>query len=286
MKKVLLTLIIFLYGSIVFGSEIVIDRDCLLYSDLFVNGDNSKLTCNFAPGDEKILQYSVLQKILKQNPGLKPKLNSIKKIVVKRKGKLVTEEIVQQLIANLYRKSFPDIEISIEKISMNKGIYFANINDLRLNFMNNDRLGSVYYLLSNGYKNYRIYAYVKGYKEVFVSKERIKKNEPISNKVVKKRVEITRLLGEPVMDIDEYIASRTIPTNRIVTDKYVIKKPDAFKGDYVKLIYKSASIIAVTKGILEQNAYIGNVVKVKNPSSGKFVIAKYVGDKRAIILDY
>ncbi|MGA1847555.1 flagellar basal body P-ring formation chaperone FlgA [Deferribacter abyssi] len=286
MKEILLVLLILLQSSMVIGGVVVIDRDCLFYSDVFLNGKRKDLICNLKPGDKKVLPRSFLYRLMRQNPKLKPKLDFSKKIIVKRKGEILTEDTLRSLVADLYRKSFPDVEINIKKVNMNKRIYFTKKNDLKLDFMSSNRFGSVYFLLTNGYKDYRIYAYIKGFKEVFVSKERIRKNEPISNKVIKKRMEITKILGEPILDINTYMASKTIPVNRIITSNYVIKKPDAFKGDYVKLIYKSTSIIAVTKGVLEQNAYIGDVIKVKNPSSGKSVFAKYVGDKRAIILDY
>ncbi|BAI81598.1 hypothetical protein DEFDS_2151 [Deferribacter desulfuricans SSM1] len=283
-KSGLILLFILLIAAVSFATEIKIDKDCLYDNDLFYDGVGDKILCGIKPGESKTIHTSLVRKFLSK--GYKqPKFNTKDLLVVKRDGQKIDELFIKNKIFELYRQKFPDVDIEIAKITIPNNIYFSKDRGLIFKFMNDDYFGSVYFLLSTYYHEYRIYAYIRGYKEVYVTKSRVSKNEMLTDKVEKKRVEITKIRGFPCEKIDNVVAKKTIPKNRVVTNAYVIQKPDAFKGDYVTVFYKGENVFIKAKGILQENAYRNKYVKIANPSSKKIFFAKYLGGRKAIIID-
>ncbi|MGA1863331.1 flagellar basal body P-ring formation chaperone FlgA [Deferribacter thermophilus] len=283
MYRSIITLILLLLVTFVsYAAEITINRDCLYDSDLFYDGKKDVFLCGFIPGEKKIIHQTLLNKLYEKGYN-QLKFGNDGIITVLRKGLKIDENTIKNEITNLYKNKYPDVEIEIKRVTAPKDILYSKDKGYKFNFLNDDHFGSVYFNLSTFYKNYKIYAYVRGFKEVYISKVRIKKGETIRDKVYKKKVDISQIKGGLHFDIKDKIAKRTIPKNRVITMDLIKNKPDAFKGEPVKLIYQSKYIFVEAKGVLKEDAYKGDMVEVINPTSNKTIMAKYLGNGIVII---
>ncbi len=64
----------------------------------------------------------------------------------------------------------------------------------------------------------------------------------------------------------------------------VIKRPDAFEGSTVAIVFNNGQLNVTTGGgELLEDAYIGKNVRVKNTASGKIVRGKYSKGRKVLV---
>lgn len=277
MARIFCILIFLLFSSNVFAVKVLtISDSCIRLNDLYPGLSARDIVCNLNFGDERRISKERIKNILSIE-GVNPENSVIESFRVTRYGKIVTDTDLKVRIFTILKAKYPAHRIEIIKFKKHNDIFtdaegFLDISIAGSNF------GSLYVNVSNGIKNYRVYLYAKAYLPVYITTDKVKKGELFFSNIEKKEMDVTSIRHRIIQNPKEYIARRNIPSNKIITSNYVVPKPINFAGDHVSLIYKTKTISIATAGVLEENAYIGKRVQVKNIKSGQIIHAK-VGSK-------
>ena len=120
------------------------------------------------------------------------------------------------------------------------------------------------------------------FKDVLIAKRKIKSRDLLSSLDFEiGRVEINKLVGEPVtdpIDLDGMRASKTISRNKILVENMLEPVPVVAKGERVRIVYNSGNLKIESYGIAKKDAIEGEMVEVKNTSSGKKIYARAISD--------
>lgn len=87
-------------------------------------------------------------------------------------------------------------------------------------------------------------------------------------------------MRKPFTDIKDIVGSTAkidISENDVITERMVIPDYKVKRKDYVKVIYSRNSIRIEIQGVALENGKLGDLIKVKNISSGKVLICKVIG---------
>ena len=120
------------------------------------------------------------------------------------------------------------------------------------------------------------------FEDVLIAKDKIKRNELLSRSDFEfARIEVSKLVGDPVSDLaslDGMRATKTIPEGKILVENMMEPVPVVEKGERVRIVYESGNLKIESYGIAKKDAIEGEMVEVKNTSSGKKVYARAVSD--------
>ncbi|ADR18361.1 flagella basal body P-ring formation protein FlgA [Calditerrivibrio nitroreducens] len=267
--------ILFLLGCGVAYGQIYyeIDKECFNLRDINVSYPDKNILCNLNFGEERKISTQVIKNYLsKENWDKLPSTSSF--VVVKRKGVLVKEDDLKNLFMGYLGKKFPDLTFEIVKVSTGVGITASAIEDISISFPDKP-FGTVYVDLSNGIKNYKVYAYIKAFSRGYISDSKIEKGESVLGKIKEVQVEVTNLKDDLFLNNFDAIAIQPIPKNRVITLKMVRQMPEKMKGEKVKVIYNNGTIVLEFEAVLMDDAYKGGRVSVKNLSSDKVLTGIY-----------
>ncbi|QAR32252.1 flagellar basal body P-ring formation protein FlgA [Geovibrio thiophilus] len=261
------------------ANVISIENECVTVEDIFPNiGIKDQVFCGLDYGETRKLSVQLATHIInkyniKAAPG---------EAYFNRKGRKIEQTEIEAKIYERLSQIYPHAELQIDKIRIQSDIYTAEDGKFSID-ISNPRIGGMYGRLNNGFKDTGFTVYVKGYMEVFVTTDRIRKGDTVENYIKTEKVELSRLRGEPITNPEGLIATRGIGAGVPLTGEFVSEQPDLPEGAAVKLVYKGSGMQLETRGILQENAFSGNVVKVKNADSGKIVTAKYQGGRTALV---
>lgn len=277
MKKLLIitTIILFSFSYAFAQKEITINEECVYLDELTASHvPHNKVQCGITAGSKVTISKDVIQQHINE-AGINGTV--ISDVIVFRQWEKLSYDKVAKLIKDEYTKAYPDIEISIEQIRIPDNLY--DINDSRLQIScDTTKLGAAYAEARIENSKYQIYYYVKGYKEAYVTKERIKAGENLAGKVIKEKVDVTNIKYELVTDAESMAASRAMPAGKILTTDLVSTRPALKKGEAVKIIVSNGTLHIETQGVVEENAMPGKKVLVRNIASQKVITADYLGN--------
>jgi flagellar basal body P-ring formation protein FlgA len=86
------------------------------------------------------------------------------------------------------------------------------------------------------------------------------------------RRDISSLSVRPFVQIDDVVgqqALRAIEVNEILTQKSVDRPKLVRRGSSITLVYETGSLRVEAPGTAEENGKVGDMIQVKNPTSGK-----------------
>ena len=130
--------------------------------------------------------------------------------------------------------------------------------------------------------------YIRKYAEVLVVAERIKRFDNISPALVSiKRKDITTLREDPLISLNSITnmrARRNIAKNRILTKADIEIKPVVKSYSDVHIIYVSGLCRITAEGKALEDGQTGELIRVKNKSSGKIVFARVI-EKNLVQVD-
>ena len=277
MKKFLIitTLVLFSCSYAFAQMEITIDNECVYLDELTASHvPHNKVECGISAGSKVTISKDVIQKHIDE-AGINGTVRS--DVIVYRQWEKLSYDKVAKLIKDEYAAEYPDMEISIEQIRIPDNLY--DINDGRLQIScDTTKLGAAYAEARIENSKYQIYYYVKGYKEAYVTKERVKAGENLAGKVTKEKVDVTNIKYELVTDAESMAASRAMPAGKILTTDLVSTRPALKKGEAVKIIVSNGTLHIETQGVVEENAMPGKKVLVRNIASQKVITADYLGN--------
>lgn len=277
MKKLLIitTIILFSFSYAFAQKEISINEECVYLDELTASHvPHNKVQCGITAGSKVTISKDIIQQHINE-AGINGTV--ISDVIVFRQWEKLSYDKVAKLIKDEYTKAYPDIEISIEQIRIPDNLY--DINDGRLQIScDTTKLGAAYAEARIENSKYQIYYYVKGYKEAYVTKERVKAGESLAGKVTKEKVDVTNIKYELVTDAESMAASRAMPAGKILTTDLVSTRPALKKGEAVKIIVSNGTLHIETQGVVEENAMPGKKVLVRNIASQKVITADYLGN--------
>ncbi len=277
MKKLLIitTIILFSFSYAFAQKEITINKECVYLDELTASHvPHNKVQCGITAGSKVTISKDIIQQHINE-AGINGTV--ISDVIVFRQWEKLSYDKVAKLIKDEYTKAYPDIEISIEQIRIPDNLY--DINDGRLQIScDTTKLGAAYAEARIENSKYQIYYYVKGYKEAYVTKERVKAGENLAGKVTKEKVDVTNIKYELVTDAESMAASRAMPAGKILTTDLVSTRPALKKGEAVKIIVSNGTLHIETQGVVEENAMPGKKVLVRNIASQKVITADYLGN--------
>ena len=85
-----------------------------------------------------------------------------------------------------------------------------------------------------------------------------------------------------VTNISGIIAAKGISQGKPITLDLVQDKPSLSKGETVQLVFDNGVIKIETTGIIEEDAFVGKLIQVRNAVSQKIITAKYIGNGVAV----
>lgn len=277
MKKLLIitTIILFSFSYAFAQKEITINEECVYLDELTASHvPHNKVQCGITAGSKVTISKDIIQQHINE-AGINGTV--ISDVIVFRQWEKLSYDKVAKLIKDEYTKAYPDMEISIEQIRIPDNLY--DINDSRLQIScDTTKLGAAYAEARIENSKYQIYYYVKGYKEAYVTKERVKAGENLAGKVIKEKVDVTNIKYELVTDAESMAASRAMPAGKILTTDLVSTRPALKKGEAVKIIVSNGTLHIETQGVVEENAMPGKKVLVRNIASQKVITADYLGN--------
>jgi flagella basal body P-ring formation protein FlgA len=116
---------------------------------------------------------------------------------------------------------------------------------------------------------------------VVVSSAPLAHHEPVNSKDIRlERRDITALSGRPLTRVADAVgkqATRAIEVNEIFVQSSVERPTLMRRGTLVVLLYETGSLRVETPGVAEEPGRVGDMIQVKNPTSGKLM--------RGIVLD-
>jgi flagella basal body P-ring formation protein FlgA len=258
------------------ANVINIDRECILVEDIFPGiGIKDQVLCGLDYGETKKVSVQLATHIIgkyniKASPG---------EAYFHRKGKKISQSDLEAKLYEALAVFYPNAELQIDKIRIQGDIYTAEDGKFSVE-ITNPRIGGMYGKLNNGNKDIGFTLYVKGFMDAYVTTDRIRKGDTLDKNL---RKELSRLRGEPILDTTGYVASRNLGAGVPLTTETVVEQPELPEGAAVKIIYIGNGFRLEARGILQEDARTGSIVKIKNTDSGKIVTGKYQGDRIAIV---
>lgn len=277
MKKFLFitTLVLFSFSYAFASMEITIDEECVYLDELTASHvPHNKVQCGINAGSKVVISKDIIQQHI-DKAGIKGTVRS--DVVVYRQWEKLSYDKVAELIKNEYAKDYPDVEITVEQIRIPDNLYDIDNGKLKVS-VDTSKLGAAYADIRIENNKYQIYYYVKGYKNAYVTKERVKTGESLAGKVSLEKVDITNLKNDLVVDASSVAAAKNMPAGKILTTDLVSEKPALKKGEAVKIIVSNGILHIETQGIVEENALPGKKVLVRNTASQKLITASYIGN--------
>lgn len=277
MKKFLFTILILLISAgFAFAQKYVtITEDCVYLDELTASHiPHNKVECGIKAGSEKLITKDIIQSHL-DDAGIKGTV--LNDVLVARQWEKLSYEKISEYIENEYKKAYPDMKIVVDQLRISEDIY--DNPDIKMNIScDTSKLGGGYAQLKLGNSKYQIYYYVKGYKDAYITTERIKAGDSLAGKVKKVSVEVTNLKNEIIDNAESLAASRAVPAGKVITADIVQEKPALKKGEAVKIIVSNGILHIETQGVVEENAMHGKQVLVRNLTSQKVISGSYIGN--------
>jgi flagella basal body P-ring formation protein FlgA len=125
---------------------------------------------------------------------------------------------------------------------------------------------------------------IRVFEEVVVSSKPLLINEVVKAKDVRvDRRDISNLNGRPFRRLNDVIGqqvTRALPVNETLTDRLLTAPQVLRRGNPIMLVYESAGLRVETPGIAEENGRAGELIQVRNPSSGKLLRGKVLDQRR------
>lgn len=277
MKKFLLIILMLLISaSFAFAQKYVtINEDCVYLDELTASHiPHNKVECGIQAGSEKLITKDVIQAHL-DSAGIKGTV--LNDVIVARQWEKLSYEKVASFIESEYKKAYPDMKIVVDQLRISEEIY--DNPDIRMDIScDTSKLGGGYAQIKLGNSKYQIYYYVKGFKDAYVTTERVKAGDSLAGKIKKVNVEVTNLKNSIVDDANNLAASRAVPAGKVITADIVQEKPALKKGEAVKIVVSNGILHIETQGIVEENAMPGKQVLVRNLTSQKVISGSYIGN--------
>ncbi len=262
-------------GSAYAQKEITIAEECVYLDELTAPSiPHTKVTCGFAPGESRSFPKEAIENYLRRS-GINARV--INDVTVTREGEKLSSEEIVKAAEEAYKRAYPDITVNIEQVRFSRDMYAEKQENFSIK-IDTSKFGATYAEVHNGLKKAQVYMYVRAYRQGYVATERIRQGESVAGKVRPEMVDVTTSRQSILTNPEGTIAAKIIAKGRTVTTDQVQERPALAKGETVRLVYDNGLIKIETTGVVEENAFVGRPVQVRNTASQKIITADYIGD--------
>jgi flagella basal body P-ring formation protein FlgA len=126
------------------------------------------------------------------------------------------------------------------------------------------------------------------FEEVVVSSQPLVSNEIVTGKDVRlERRDVSTLNARPFYRLDDVVGqqvTRAISVNETLTQRNLNRPTLMRRGNAVMLVYETGGLRVEMPGTAEENGRAGELIQVKNPSSGKLLRGRVL-DGRTVRID-
>lgn len=272
---IIASLVLLMSSTAIAQKAIILNEECVYLDQLTAKTiPHIEVYCGLQPGENKLFTKDQIQNYLLRE-GINAKV--INDVNVKRSGEKISEESFTNKLIELYSQDNGDIELIVEQVRIPSNVYAEENNSFEV-IADTTKFGGNYAQIKIGTKKFQAYYYIKAYKDAFVTTNRLKAGDLIDGNYIKEKVDVTNIKGKLITDINKLQATKSMPKGKILTQDLVEAKPELKKGETVKIVYNNGILAIETKGVIEENATLGQPVSVKNINSQKIITALYVGN--------
>ena len=190
---------------------------------------------------------------------------------------------IRKLIENFFKKNYPQYEvISVPDLNV-KLPYNRYEEHLSLDYLGRNSARFVYEITVNGktVKKFWIPVRVERKVKVVVAVKPIPRGSVItSDEVSLKSVVESKARGgtDNISSIVGATARRDFLPGDVITKSGIIPNFAVRRNQPVRVVYRSGAIRVELLGIALQDGVVGNIIKVKNPSTGKVLLCRVTGN--------
>ncbi len=213
----------------------------------------------------------------------KIEIKGAERIIVFSTCSIVDGEHLKRLILNFFKQNYPDYEvISVPRITV-KLPYRKFKEKLSLDYLGNYSARFIYEITVNGevVKKFWIPVRVERKVKVVVAAKPIPRGTKITlDEITLKKVRESRARGgtDNVSSVIGATARRDFLPGDVITERGIVPNFAVKKNQPVRVVYRNGAIKVELLGIALQDGVVGNIIKVKNPSTGKVLICKVTGN--------
>ena len=124
---------------------------------------------------------------------------------------------------------------------------------------------------------------VEVYGDVLVTRDRLRREEPIPPEALEhRRVEITRLVPWVVTDPDSVVgmwATRTINAGQVVDRRWLEPVPLVRRGDRITMAYSAGVVHVSTTAVAMEDGHLNQTIRIKRPNGNRLLSAVVVDEK-------
>ncbi|MCK4856462.1 MAG: flagellar basal body P-ring formation protein FlgA [candidate division Zixibacteria bacterium] len=126
------------------------------------------------------------------------------------------------------------------------------------------------------------------FQEVLVAHERIKRGRLLRAELFKtSKRDVTKLRDRPPISVAEFeamCAARTIARGHVITAAMIAKQKVVKRGDLVRIQYQRGPLSLTAAGEARQAGGQGDLIKAKNLSSGKIIMAEVQDEQEVRVI--
>lgn len=128
---------------------------------------------------------------------------------------------------------------------------------------------------------------VKAYQSVLVAQHKIKQHTLLHSKdVVMQRRNIAGLKNPPLSQLPTALwLTRSINKNQILSQDDLRNQPEVLQGQKVGVHVRQHGISIMLEALAQNDAYLGQTVRMQNPQTNKYFVATVTGKKQAEIAE-
>ena len=303
LKVNLLFLLFVFISSLSYGAEVILKRDVQVFSREVTLGEISEI--RGTPAERELLspikvataplpcrkrsisKEDVAEKIadyLRRN-GVSVREIALKgpeKILITSLCSVVTEDHIRKLIEDFFRRNYPRYKVvSVPDLKIELP-YTGYREHLSLDYLGRSSARFIYEITVNGkvVKKFWLPVRVERKVKVVVAVKPIPRGTVISaDEVSLKEVVESKARGgtDKISSVVGATAKRDFLPGDVITERGIVPGFAVRRNQPVKVVYRSGAIRIELPGIALQDGLVGNIIKVKNPSTGKVLLCRVTG---------
>lgn len=140
---------------------------------------------------------------------------------------------------------------------------------------------------SKVYKSVPVTVKIRVFQDVLVTTSRLRRHTRCDSESVSlERREVTYIDGSAVSDPDyaaKYRTRMAVGRNKVLRENMIEQIPAVLKNAEVTVLYNNNGLSITSKGTARENGYIGDVIRVRNETSGKVFRARIQDDYTVVV---
>ncbi len=210
------------------------------------------------------------------------KVEGAELITVERLCSLITKEQIVKEVKEFFKEKYPNY--AVLSVSAPSKLYVSGKPDRTTVTVQSlgERYGRILYTVYEGRKPVKkLWLSVRISRKVPVAVA--KQDIPAGKLITQKDISVIKVPFEkarkslPPKEVIGKVAKETIRKDSLIKERMVLPNYLVKKGKPVKILYRNKGIYIELMGIAMENGVLGNIIRVKNVSTGKVLLCKVTG---------